>query len=388
MIQRLLNIPEKQHFFLFGARQTGKTTLVKEILSKKEGRGYYISLAEEDQYFKFLKDPARLRYELEPRLKSAALDEVCLDEIQRVPALLNEVQGLIDRFNARFILTGSSARKLKRGGANLLGGRAVSRELYPLSFVELGESFSLEQALRFGSLPRIWSSANERDRIDLLTGYATLYLREEIQTEGLVRNLAGFTKFLDVAAQHSGELLNYKAIGDDVGIPGRSVQTYFEILEDTLIAFRLPPFERSVRRRLRKHDKVYLFDIGVLNALQQTLASPDAPVLRGRRFEHFIVLEAKRMLHYLQVEHSLCFWRTKDDEEVDLLFLRGGDPILACEIKSSSHITPMALKGLKAFHSEHPSVERVVVAPVATSFEIDGIAILSIPDFFERLKHI
>jgi predicted AAA+ superfamily ATPase len=388
MIKRLINIPPKQSFFLLGARQTGKTTLVSELFRGREGRVRFISLAEEDKYFAYLKDPSRLRRELERDLERNMLDEVCIDEVQRVPALLNEVQSLIDRFSCRFILTGSSARKLKRGGANLLGGRALIRELFPLTAVELGVDFDLEKALSFGTLPRVWQAESNELRRDLLDAYVRLYLREEIQAEGLVRNLPAFSRFLDVAAQHSGELLNYAAIGSDVGLPGRTIQSYFELLEETLVAIRLPPFERSVRRRLRKHDKIYFFDTGVLNALQQTISSASSPLLRGRLFEHFIILETKRLLSYARAEVTSCFWRTKDDDEVDLVLTRSGDPVLACEIKSSKNITPIALKGLRSFASEHPHVDCIVVAPVDRSFVLENVEVLSVGDYFERLRGI
>jgi len=381
----MANIPETQHFFMLGPRQTGKTTLIKEYLANKGSNHLFINLAEEDKFFKYLKNPSLIRSEVQSSIKNQKISEVFIDEVQRVPAILNEVQSLIDTSSVRFILTGSSARKLKHGAANLLGGRAVLRELFPLTYLELSDQFSLEQILRFGSLPRIFQANSNEERTDLLSAYITLYLKEEVQAEGLVRNLPAFSRFLDVAAQNSGELLNYKSIGDDIGIPGRSVQSYYEILEETLVAVRLSPFERSVRRRLRKHDKIYIFDLGVLNALQQTLASAHAPILRGRLFEHFIILETYRLIKYQQKELSICFWRTKDDEEVDLVFLKGGEPFLACEIKSSSTVTPIALRGLRAFHSEHPCVERVVVAPVDLSFQIGEVSVLSVKDFMTRL---
>ena len=385
MIKRMANIPDTQHFFMLGPRQTGKTTLIKEYLANKGSNHLLINLAEEDKFFKYLKNPSLIRSEVQSSIKNQKISEVFIDEVQRVPAILNEVQSRIDTSSVRFILTGSSARKLKHGAANLLGGRAVLRELFPLTYLELSDQFSLEQILRFGSLPRIFQANSNEERADLLSAYITLYLKEEVQAEGLVRNLPAFSRFLDVAAQNSGELLNYKSIGDDIGIPGRSVQSYYEILEETLVAVRLSPFERRVRRRLRKHDKIYIFDLGVLNALQQTLASAHAPILRGRLFEHFIILETYRLIKYQQKELSICFWRTKDDEEVDLVFLKGGEPFLACEIKSSSTVTPIALRGLRAFHSEHPCVERVVVAPVDLSFQIGEVSVLSVKDFMTRL---
>jgi predicted AAA+ superfamily ATPase len=385
MIKRLLNIPERQHFLLLGPRQTGKTTLIKEYLTSRGVNHLFINLAEEDKFFRYLKNPSLIRGEVQLAIAKQNITEVFVDEVQRVPAILNEIQNLIDTTSVRFILTGSSARKLMRGSANLLGGRAVLRELFPLTSIELSENFSLDYVLRFGSLPRVFQAHTDAERADLLSAYNTLYLKEEIQAEGLVRNLPGFSKFLDVAAQNSGELLNYKAIGDDIGIPGRSVQSYYELLEETLIAIRLSPFERSIRRRLRKHDKIYLFDLGVLNALQQTVASAHAAILRGKLFEHFIILETYRLLKYCQKEISICFWRTKDDEEVDLVFLKGGEPFLACEIKSSSTITSLALKGLSAFHSEHAHVERIIVAPVDVSFELEGVSVLTVKDFIGRV---
>jgi uncharacterized protein len=388
MLRRIVNIPDSQTFFLLGPRQTGKTTLIKDYLAHRSTGSLFINLAEEDRYFKFLKEPSRLRQELEGPLQSQAIQDVCVDEVQRVPALLNEIQALIDRFPVRFILTGSSARKLKRGGANLLGGRAIMRELFPLVTSELSGSFSIDQLLRFGSLPRVVLAKTDAEKADLLSAYVNLYLREEVQAEGFVKNLPAFSRFLDVAAQNSGELLNYKAIGDDVGIPGRSVQTYYEILEETLIALRLHPFERSVRRRLRKHEKIYLFDTGVLNALQQTIGSATAPILRGRLFEHFIILETQRLLKYKRSDISLSFWRTKDDEEVDLVLSRGGDPLIACEIKSSSKITPIALKGLNAFSSEHKRVEAIVVAPVDRSFRLQTAMVLTLKDYFQKLDEL
>ncbi len=173
MIKRLINIPQRDSFFLLGARQTGKTTLISELFKGREGRVRMVNLAEEDQYFTFLKDPSQLRRELERELQKNLLDEVCIDEVQRVPALLNEVQTLIDRFSCRFILTGSSARKLKRGGANLLGGRALIRELFPLTALELGADFDLDKALRFGALPRVWQAESDEDRRDLLDAVAS-----------------------------------------------------------------------------------------------------------------------------------------------------------------------------------------------------------------------
>jgi predicted AAA+ superfamily ATPase len=205
---------------------------------------------------------------------------VFVDEVQKVPALLDEVQALIDRGGVRFILTGSSARKLRRGGGNLLAGRAVTRRLHPLTGRDLGDRFDLGRALRFGTLPAVVTSSDEEAR-DLLRSYGETYLREEIQAEAVVRNLGGFARFLDVAAAQCGEILNYTAVGRDAGLATRTVQEYFQVLEDTLIGFRLEAWGRSPRARLVRHPRFYLFDTGITNALTHRLTATVDPIARG-----------------------------------------------------------------------------------------------------------
>lgn len=326
---------------------------------------------------RYLSNPKLFYHEvLKRKGDNPLLHTIIVDEIQRVPELLNSVQLLMSESSLRFVLTGSSARKLKRGGANLLGGRAVERQIFPLTRQELGDRFELDQVLRFGTIPGIILEHSPDERTDLLNAYVSTYLREEIQQEAIVRNVPGFITFLEIAAQCSGELLNFAGVGRDAGLHGRTVQTYYQILEDTLIGVRLPAYRKSIRRRLRAGSKFYLFDIGVLNALERQVRSDPDVVRRGRLFEHFIVLETHRLARYLSGDAQLYYWRTRDDLEVDLIIENRGKVIAAVEIKSSSRVTAEHLSGLHAFGEEHPQVARFVAAQVDEPFELNGTTVL------------
>lgn len=262
-----------------------------------------------------------------------------------LPDLLNEVHLLIEKHRCHFILSGSSARKLRRGGANLLAGRAVERFLFPFVYAEIASSFDLEAALRFGTLPAIHERP-QTEQIDILGTYANTYLREEIQQEGLVRNLGGFLRFLDLASAQCGELVNFSAFGRECGLPTRTVQAYYDILEDTLIGCRLEPWTRSARKRLVAHQKFYLFDTGVANAVNRRLTAPPDSALRGRLFEQLMVLETLRMRSYLRSEARLFFWRTNAGAEVDLLIPR-------CRSRSSAtRPSRTSSKGFACCHGE------------------------------------
>ncbi len=299
-----------------------------------------------------------------------------IDEIQKIPALLDEVQRLLQETDARFILTGSSARKLKRSGANLLGGRAVERQLFPLTFAELNGAVQIEEILRYGALPNIILNRSIDSRIELLGAYVSIYLTEEIQQEALVRNLPGFVSFLEVAAQQSGQILNYANVGRDANLHGRTAQSYYQILEDTLLGIRLAPYTRSARKRLSFSPKFYLFDIGVINALERQLTSEPDVNRFGRLFEHFIILETHRLVKYLSIDGRIFFWRTKDGQEVDLLIENRGKLIAALEIKSSTKVTKEYLSALNSFNQDHPNIPRYVVARVPQAYDLDGITVL------------
>jgi predicted AAA+ superfamily ATPase len=377
---RLLTLPARGSCFLFGPRQTGKSTLIRSVLPEES---WTVDLLRHDVFMRFAKEPGRFRSEVEARLRSG-VRTIFVDEVQKVPALLDEVHGLIEDTKVRFLLTGSSARKLKRGGANLLAGRAATRRLHPLTVSEIGPAFDLERALRFGTLPAVVSGDDEAAR-DLLSAYAEVYLREEVQDEGLVRNVGAFARFLDVAAAQSGEILNAAAVASDAGLSARTVRSYFEILEDTLVGFRLEAWSKSPRARLVAHPRFYFFDTGVTNALNHRLHAQPDPVSRGRLFEQWLVTECMRLVDYRFPETRLYYWRTNHGAEVDLLFERHGKLRLAVEIKSRPRISGADLTGLRSFAEAHPTVPRVVVATAPEPFRVDSIDVLPWRSFLERL---
>jgi predicted AAA+ superfamily ATPase len=380
VFKRLLALPARGSSFLFGPRQTGKSTLIRSLLP--EG-AWTVDLLHHEVFLRYAKEPGRFRAEAEARLR-AGTKAIFIDEVQKVPSLLDEVHALIEEKQARFFLTGSSARKLKRGGANLLAGRAATRRLYPLTAQEIGDDFDLERALRFGTLPAVVAGDDDAAR-ELLSAYAETYLREEVQAEGIVRNIGGFGRFLDVAAAQSGEILNAASVAADAAVSARTVRSYFEILEDTLIGFRLEPWQKSPRARLVGHPRFYFFDTGVTNALNRRLhGAPDLPT-GGRLFEQWVVTECTRLVDYLFPETRLFYWRTNHGAEVDLLFERHGKLRLAVEIKSRRTISGADLSGLRTFADAHPDTPRVVVANVPEPFRVDKIDVLPWRRFFEKL---
>lgn len=381
MINRMCKLPDNKSFFLFGPRQTGKTTLVHATFKEKV---WEIDLLLSETFFKYSKYPQQMRLEALEKIEKEGIQRIFIDEIQRVPQLLNEVHFLIEKTGCRFLLTGSSARKLRRGGVNLLAGRAVTRHLFPFVYEEIKSDFSLRQILQFGSLPAVFEYSRE-DKIDTLRSYTETYLREEIQAEGIVRNLGNFSRFLDLAASQFGELVSFTAIGRECHVATRTVQSYYGILEDTLIGLRLEPWTRSLRKRLVAHPKFYLFDLGVTNCLNRQLTAPPDPMRAGRLFEQFIVLETHRMLHYLHSEASLYFWRTNHGAEVDLLIEKHGKFVGAFEIKYSTRITGSHLSGLRAFRDEHPDVPLHVIARVDQPYRIDNVHIMPWINYLDNI---
>lgn len=384
MIKRLIALPPKRSFFLFGPRQTGKSTLIRT--SQLFRKAWDLDLLHTDSFLKYAREPHLFRREVEYKLVHEGIQTVFVDEIQKVPPLLDEVQALLQAHpSLRFILTGSSPRKLKRGAANLLAGRLVQRRLFPFVHAELGEAFRLEEALIYGTLPPV-HGLERAEKTDILAAYAETYLREEIQAEGIVRNLGGFSRFLDIAAAQCGELVNYTAIGRDAGLPTRTVQAYYEILEDTLIALRLPAWRRSARKSMTAHPKFYLFDTGVTNAINHRLHGEPDRLLRGRLFEQWIVLEAHRYLDYQQSGCRLYYWRTRAGAEVDLLIERGGKLLAACEIKASRRVSGADLTGLRSLREEHPKVPLVLVSEVDQPFTLEDVSVLPWKGYVERLS--
>lgn len=383
MFKRICNLPQKQSFFLFGPRQTGKSTLLKTQLTAQD---WVVDLLQSDVFLAYKKDPAQFRREAEAKIKGG-IQAIFIDEVQRIPELLNEVHFLIEKHHCQFIMSGSSARKLKRGSANLLAGRAFARYLFPLTFEELGETFQLNEVLQFGSLPAIFS-LDKKSKQDFLSTYTETYLREEIQAEALVRNLGGYIRFLEVVAAQCGELVNYSAIGRECGLPVRTVQSYFEILEETLIAVKLEPWRKSVRKRLSAHPKYYLFDTGITNSINHRVSGEIDSVTRGRLFEQLVILETHRMLAYARSEVRIFYWRTNNGAEVDLLFEKAGKIIAAAEIKSSPKISGADLSGLRSLREDMPHVETLIVSQMPNSFSLDFAKILPFAEYISWLKKL
>ena len=336
MFERLLKVTKKRSFFLFGARSTGKSTLLKASFSKDEM--LWCNLLDPAEEDRFLRKPNTL-YEMVKSLPDSTT-HVVIDEIQKVPKLLDVVHLLMGEVQQKFVMTGSSARKLKRGGANLLAGRAFVYHFFPLSFLELGEQFDLDMVLQWGSLPEIFRFDEEKERAQFLQAYANTYLKEEIWDEQFVRNLDPFRKFLEVAAQCNGKILNYSNIARDVGVEDKTVASFFSLLEDTLIGFFLEPFHNSFRKRLSEKPKFYFFDLGVVRALSRRLTIPlaEKTYAYGDAFEHFIILEIVRLASYFEPDYRFSYLRTPSDVEVDLVVERPGKPLLFIEIKSTEEI--------------------------------------------------
>lgn len=349
MIRRILNPLLSRSFFLFGARATGKTFLLRELFADKSC--LWINLLEARQEHLYATHPDRLSEAIAAARERSAgsLEWVVIDEVQKVPKLLDIVHNEISKGTAKFALTGSSARKLKRGGANLLAGRAFVFNLFPLTHTELDLQFNLSDVLRWGTLPEMYSLSTEQERILFLDTYVNTYLKEEVIAEQLIRNLDPFRRFLEVAAQTNGTIVNYRRIGEDIGANEKTVKSYFEIFEDTLIGFRLPAFSRSIRKQQIASPKFYLFDCGVKRALQGLSGLPlGSHAEFGLAFEHFIITEVMRLNSYYRRNYSLSFLATKSGAEIDLIVERPGTRPVFIEIKSTDAVQDRHLVHLKA----------------------------------------
>ncbi|MFO1258557.1 MAG: AAA family ATPase [Gammaproteobacteria bacterium] len=336
LITRSLKLPEHRNFFLFGARNTGKSTLLKNRYGIRGA--LWIDLLDPALEERYARDPSILQAEV--LALESEIQYIIIDEIQKIPKLLDVVHKLIESTEKKFIMTGSSARKLKHGGSNLLAGRAFVYHLYPFTSFELDEAFQLNDALKWGTLPGIFSMTNDEEKTSFLQAYAQTYLKEEIWVEQFIRKLDPFRKFLEVSALSNGKIINVSNIARDVGVDDKTVKEYFSILEDTLIGFFLEPFQHSFRKRLSAKPKFYYFDPGVVRALSRMLSVSLLPSTSayGEAFEHFIILECLRMAAYYKSEYRFSYLKTKDHAEIDLVVERPGEKILFIEIKSSTDL--------------------------------------------------
>ena len=360
MFKRLRKFNLKHHLFLFGPRGSGKSTLLKERFNPKTN--VWFDLLDSKVEDEFFRNPNGLYAIVEAQPKE--ITHVIIDEVQKVPKLLDEVHRLIEETNKIFILTGSSARKLKRGGANLLAGRAFVYHLYALSCFEVGESFEINEALRWGTLPKIYSLKEEGDKEEFLRSYANTYLKEEISDEQLVRKLPPFRRFLEVAAQCNGKILNYANIARDVGVDEKTIKEYFHILEDTLIGFFLEPYHNSFRKRLVEKPKFYFFDTGVVRALARRASIPLTPKTAsyGEAFEHYIILEFVRLASYFEPDYRFSFVLTSSGVEIDLVVERPGKPLLCVEIKSSDSIEEDDIRAFSQLTKDIPDCVAIVLS--------------------------
>jgi len=358
MYNRSINLPKNNSFFLFGARGTGKTSLLQRHFD--ESNALYIDLLIGSDYLRFSSSDDEFI-----RVCAATKEKwIIVDEVQKLPALLDGVHHVIEKYGKFFALTGSSARKLRRGGANLLAGRAFVLDLHPLTHHEIGVGFDLEMVLAWGSLPKIFSLESIEDRKRFLDSYSLTYIKEEISAEQVVRKLEPFMRFLEVAAQSNTNIVNFSKIAADCGSSAKVVQSYFQILEDTLLGYFLPSYHHSVRKRQREAPKFYFFDLGVVRSLSRSLDIPlqRGSYLYGKYFEHFIITELRRLSSYAERRFSFSYLRTKDDAEIDLIIERPGMPLAVVEIKSSANVTERDVASLSRFAPDFKGAEIICLS--------------------------
>ena len=373
MLPRKVDLQDAKNesVFLWGARQTGKSTLLKALFPNER----YIDLLKSGEFERYNRRPALLREEL-TLLPENSL--VIIDEIQKIPMLLNEVHWLITNKNIRFILSGSSARKLRRSGVNLLGGRAIRKHLYPFVSAETPD-FDLVKACNNGMLPRHYLINNVKNR---LNAYVGDYLQQEIKAEALTRNLSTFSRFMEVAALSNGEIINYNNIASECGVSAPTVKEYFSILEETLIGYIIPAFTKNVKRRVIQSPKFYYFDVGIANfLLRRDSLLPGSPEF-GHSFEHLIMQELIAYLSYSDSKHSLAYWRTTSGYEVDAIL---GNAHTAIEIKCTREVHSHHTKGLKAFSTEFPDSCLIMVSLDTYPRLMNNINILPVKDFLTML---
>ena len=373
MLSRILQISNEldDSTFLFGARQTGKSTILRQQFPK----AIYIDLLDTEVKNRLSRRPVLLYETIKDKPENTL---VIIDEIPEVPELLNEVHRLISERHIIFILCGSSARKLKRKGKNTLGGRALPVYLYPFVSAEIPD-FDIDHAVSYGMIPSHYLAKNPQRR---LAAYIEVYLKEEIKEEALVRNLDAFQRFLEAAALTDGEMVNNNNIAQDCGVSATTVSAYFDILEDTLIGYRIPAFTKVMKRRLVQAPRFYYFDVGVANHLlhrkELVRGTPDY----GHAFEHLVIQEIYAWMHYTHSEETLSYWRTYTGMEVDVVI---GAARVAIEIKSVEEVMNRHLKGLKAFGEEHPQSRRIIVSLDKFNRHMGDIECIYVLDFFKML---
>ncbi len=382
----MLKISDKKSFFLFGARGTGKSTYLKQLDFLKD-KTLWIDLLEPESEEKYSLRPQVLYEELSA-LKN--VNWIVIDEIQKIPKLLDVVHKLIEEKKLKFALTGSSSRKLKRVGANLLAGRAIRYLMYPITFTEITKKFKLNEHLNWGSLPEVLNSENRLEKVSFLKTYYEVYIKDEIVAEQAVRNLNPFRMFLPFCAQNETEPLNYTKIANAASVDVKTVQNYYEILIDTYMGFYLNSYSKSVRSAQREAPKFYFFDSGVKRAIEKqlTIDLEEQTTDYGKTFESWFVNECIRYNEYYQLDYSFSYLRTKDDAEIDLIIERPDKSVSLVEIKSAAKIEDRHLKHLRGFRTDFPKADYICVSREKKVRQIDNVIITPWHDAFKLLKLI
>jgi predicted AAA+ superfamily ATPase len=371
---RFFQAPES-HYFLFGPRGTGKSTWLRETYPA----ALWVDLLAPEAQRLYSARPERLRELVDGNPEKTV---VVLDEIQKVPALLDVVHELIERRSGPlFVLTGSSARKLRREGVDLLAGRALRRSLHPFLAAELGSLFRLETALTEGLVPLVWSAAQPRET---LKSYVSLYLKEEVQNEGLVRQIGSFARFLEALSFSQAAVLNVSEVARECQVSRKTVEGYLEILDDILLSFRLPVFTRRAQRHLISHPKFFWFDAGVFHALRPAGPLDRPEEIAGAALEGLVAQQLRAWNDYSGGDFSLSFWRTKTGNEVDfVIYGKGG--FWAIEVKNGVAVRPADLRGLKAFREDYPEAVLRLLYRGSEALEIDGIRCLPCAEFLRQM---
>jgi len=377
VFSRLLTIdlPANQSAFLWGARKTGKTTLLREQFQQS----IFIDFLRTDTFIEYTKSPFLLRERLLAKKKQAEQYPIIIDEVQKVPQVLDEVHWLIENERLNFILCGSSARKLKRGQANLLGGRAWRFELFPLVSMEL-ENLNLLRALNHGLIPTHYQQDNCRRS---LRGYVQDYLKEEVFHEGLTRNIPAFSRFFEAMGYSHGSLVNYSNIARECGVSSKTVKEYYQILVDTLLGTFVLPFKRRQERQvISKAPKFYLFDVGVAGAISKRIIVEEKGEMFGNAFEHFIYLEMLAHSSYHEIDYEINFWRTKSGQEVDFVL---GSGEVAVEVKSTAMVDKRVLRPMKSFIELYNPRQAIVVCNESEERIHSGVRIMPWRIYLQKL---
>ena len=378
MFERLFKKPleSRKSFFLFGPRGTGKTTWLKHHLP----RALFVNLLQSEFYNRLSANPGHLRDLIPPDYT----DWIIIDEVQRIPALLNEVHDLIEARGLNFVLTGSSARPLRRKGVNLLAGRALTYRMHPLTVTEQQDAFRLRDSLQFGHLPARFS---ESDPGRYLKDYVQTYLREEVMQEGLTRNIGHFSHFLEVASFSQGATLNISSVAREAHIERSAAENYFSILEDLLIAVRLPVFSRRAVRKLISHKKFYFFDTGVFRAIRPVGPLDSDAEMDGPALETLVLQELRAVNDYHEYGYRIFFWRTRNDLEVDFV-LYGPRGLLAIEIKRSTRIQPRDARALREFKKDYPPARCYLFFGGSTPLYMGDIIALPMESALTNLREL